>query len=130
MTPILAQPDSVAPEVPAVDVSLPALNFVHDLLLKQASNPPALEQVLGELARVFGATAAGLAGIRQKNVIIKLRVGSAEEGASLSSRPWEAQPELLSQVCKRTTAVPVTLPDGRSFLLAAYCSHEMAGWLL
>jgi signal transduction histidine kinase/CheY-like chemotaxis protein len=130
MTPTLAQPDSAAPQAPVADASRFALDFVHDLLLKQVSDPPPLEQILGELARAFGATAAGLAGIRQEIAVVKLRIDTAGDVLRAPSRPWEEQPLLLSQVRKLPTAVPARLSGGRSCLLAAYCPHDAAGWLL
>src|SRR5207247_639353 len=53
------------------------------------------------------------------------------EETSLSvRRPWEEQPQLLSQVRKRSTALPATLANGGSSLLTATGLPEGAGWLL
>src|SRR5713101_5208214 len=109
MTPILARPESTSTQAPLADQSRLAVDFVHDLLVQQASDPPPLEQTLAELARAFGVPVAGLAGLRHESVIVKLRVGAADESLSSFRRPWEERPEVLSQIRKFPAAVPTTL---------------------
>jgi signal transduction histidine kinase/ActR/RegA family two-component response regulator len=108
------------------DHSRSALAFVHTLL-DAATRPPTCAEMLGELARAFGAEAAGLAAPAEANPVVRHREGP---GAAPARGPWEDRPELLAEALRSPAALAVRAADGRAWLLAAAWAPAQGSLLL
>src|SRR5436309_2682165 len=92
------------------DASRTALDFAHRLLSRPASEQPALEALLEELAAAFGAPACGLVGLPD---------GAQSFGHPAPASapwPWDDDPSLLENAARPPGAATVTR-DGRPTLL-------------
>ena len=107
------------------DRSRAPLDFVHRLLALSAEATPSLADLLRDLARVFGAEGAGVAGLLDGSVIHRERLGSSE--GPPPALPWGAEPQLLARVRAEPSAQVVPGAAG-PFLCAAVCPRE-GGWL-
>jgi signal transduction histidine kinase/ActR/RegA family two-component response regulator len=110
-------------QVQGADYTCAALQFLHGLL--QRDPPPAIAELLGELASAFGACAAGLVA-PQKAPLVQFREGP---GSTPARWPWDEQPDLLDRLRQSPRGVAVRTADARSWLLATARSPG-ADWLL
>lgn len=127
METVVAAPvtDLPAGQAEGDDRARAALEFVHGLLCR-AAQPPAAAELLRELARAFGACAAGLAA-PEGAPVVRLREGQTTAPARW---PWEEQPALAERLRRSAVAVALRTADGRSWLLTSVQSAAGAGWLL
>src|SRR5690348_1314259 len=105
------------------DHSRAALEFVHGLP-RGAAQPPAAAELLRELARAFGARAAGLAA-PEAAPVVRLREG---QDAAPARWPWEEQADLPERLRQSPVGIAARTADGRSWLLATVWAPA-GGWL-
>lgn len=106
------------------------LDFVHGLLRAPTTSPWDWDQFLNDLAESFGVVATGLTVPLDGTPIVRRR---ARNGLALPVPrrwPWEDHPQVLVQLRRRLTALPVTAAEGRSWLLTSLQSSAGSGGLL
>lgn len=103
---------------------------VLDLLQGMLASPPASprpEELLKELARVFGAAGAGLALVRDDVPSVQLRVRITNVPATTT--PWEAQSQLVTLLKSAANGVVDCVSIGDHFLVAACPRSNRLLWL-
>src|SRR5262245_33103529 len=108
------------------DVSRTALDFAHRLLSRPASEQPALEALLEELAAAFGAPACGLVVLPDGAQSFRHPDEPATPGGPW---PWEDDPSILDNAARPPGAAPVTR-DGRPTLLITHVAGTAGHWVL
>jgi signal transduction histidine kinase/ActR/RegA family two-component response regulator len=106
------QLDAETPEI----IVRPILDFAHRLLTTGESSPPSLDEVLNELASACRARGAGLISLPDG---AELARSSHPQTPARETYPWATRPELLSNACGASLAVPIPQRSGELFYLAA-----------
>src|SRR5262245_58724804 len=108
------------------DVSRAALDFVHRLLQRPASDQPDLPGLLAELTAAFQVESAGLALLPDGHPLVR----HPSSPATLTGWPWQDDPALLSRTRLAPGAISVECPGG-SLIVTSFnaADHEWILWL-
>src|SRR5258707_1202322 len=117
----LAHPVTTEP----IDVSRAALDFVHRLLLRPASEQPDLPGLLAELTAAFQAESAGLALLPDGQPLVR----HPSQPAAPTGWPWQDDPALLSRTRVAPGAVSVETSDGCLLVTSFHAAEEWVLWL-
>jgi signal transduction histidine kinase len=94
------------------------LSFIHGLLLAPEKAPEDLATALAELARVFGAAAAGFA-VGAGGATTVTRVDGDGQRLPEAPLPWNDRPELRDKASRGLHAITTPGPDGITWLWTA-----------
>jgi signal transduction histidine kinase len=102
-----------------------ALKVLHPAVVAQG-----IDKWLAELARLFVARSAGLAGPLWSKPPAHRLVGPDERAVPSRRLPWEVVPGLLADLRRAPAAVKVTTEAGDNLLAAALAQPSGVTWLL
>lgn len=108
------------PAIVPQDRSRALLDWVHERLLSPPGDEGGLADLLAELARAGGATAAGFAGLgTDGRPEVRRHVRADGAAPPTAPRPWDEQPDLLARLAAAPAGLTLTTSEGSTWLLAA-----------
>src|SRR5262245_14133011 len=105
------------------EASRSVLDFAHQVLSRPASDQPAVEGLLEELARAFGAVACGLVSLPDGGHAFRHPAGAS------GPWPWTDDPALLDRAALPPGAVAVQR-EGRPAMLITTLTGQAGFWAL
>lgn len=116
-------------QVPPLDSSRFALDFVHSLLLSKSEEYASLAELLRALADAFFAPGAGLASFPDG---VPLSIHPLVSGVPLgdSFPPWQEQPDWIDNLCRARLALTMPRRAGGSCLATVLGTPQRGCWLL
>jgi signal transduction histidine kinase/CheY-like chemotaxis protein len=116
-------------QVPPLDSSRSALDFVHRLFLSTGKEYSSPAELLRALADAFVAPGAGLASFPDG---VPLSIHPLAPGVPLGEGfpPWQEQPDWIDHLCRAHLALTMPRRAGGSCLATVLGTPQRGGWLL